>query len=763
MTNQWSWSEINSADPYSIQHLDTGGNIRHETVNDTLARAVAVAVARTNAATGKNFIARNYSGGQPGKGTGRDRGLRKIVGPRGNRTGSVRHDYGNAIDLHFFSSDGARIDNLYSTSNRNWLDTFAYEIGRSGIIKGFGQYKGNGMVHVGLNVNRSDENWIGKGVYGDSRKIREGVIATFQKGRKIAPQLGQNPDAQVPKPTFRSDVLDALSRAQTSPPANIGRSTQPFGPDSSSPQNAAPIERALPDQQGFFPNSTPYISPSPISAPKGLGSVGDPGLPDPTLVHRKGPSPEAQVYPGAFAAGVSQSEPAVLPEPIVRPVEAINAVSTPGQVQNSPPHLAGADVPAPQGRPFVSANATALSSQATSLTGNPVTAPDWRGAPRQAPRQQFGPVGGLLGSPEAFASRKIGAQIAGLGNTDVPVPPSYDGVSRAELSSADLGVGHPGRVERGGPDEVGPAANPVAAVFAGSVHGPADGTRVPSRERHSTAGIPFATRLSGGVSGGPNKRAQSIFGGYLPDDPVHGVGGGLFGEPKTRAYTAWRGRGPISALDTIKAGPGNPGYAGSGSKSIQGIMSGRAPAGFSAASRSTPGTSVTSLGPAGYAYTSTGYAYTDVTNPDGTTSHHPGMAVQTTIGPHGKPQTSLVAVNPATNKAWGSKRNDFHKGWQAKAQARYAAAHARAASKTASKATSGLGLASFISGLFGPTTAIGVPALAVATPTAAPGPGGLLGGPFGSGPSGGVSGGFGGGVAGPAFGGGAHSNTTDAR
>ncbi len=197
-----------------------------------------------------------------------------------------------------------------------------------------------------------------------------------------------------------------------------------------------------------------------------------------------------------------------------------------------------------------------------------------------------------------------------------------------------------------------------------------------------------ALQLPEQTSPGIGKSLQKIFGGVLPDDPKHGVHGGLFAEPRTEAYAAWSQRSdPIKVHDISR---GDPGYAGSGSNAIQAVISGRAPFGFTATSRSNPDVTVTSLGNLGYAHTNKGLGWTEVTNPAGK-SHHQGKAISVSVDPEtGKKSYSFYSPDPSTG--FGSKRSQ---GWKSR-QASRAAAEVTGGSR----GTSG-GIGGFLSGLFG--------------------------------------------------------------
>lgn len=327
------------------------------------------------------------------------------------------------------------------------------------------------------------------------------------------------------------------------------------------------------------------------------------------------------------------------------------------------------------------------------------------------------PAIGMQGSPEAFASQKPGARIV------QQAPPA------PEMPQVPIDVA----TKRGGQPWGQP---PVPGI-----------QRAPQRQLSPD---PFALPQQADL--GINRAAQSIFGGHLPNDPVHGVHGGLFGAPRTEAYNQWAGKGPINTRD-IK--PNGPGFAGVGSGPISAIMAGKAPAGFTATSVNNPSHSVVSLGPAGSANVSGKYANTTITNPDGTKSTKLGVAPTVTVDPEtGKVSVGWGIPDPATG--WGK---GLSQAKQAALQAAYDQQEASkaieaAVGKAAQQTGPAAGLGSLFSSLFGIQTPV------VTAPSI--GLGSLFSGGGDSGPSGGVGYGGASGFSG-AFSEGAHSNSTSSR
>lgn len=257
--------------------------------------------------------------------------------------------------------------------------------------------------------------------------------------------------------------------------------------------------------------------------------------------------------------------------------------------------------------------------------------------------------------------------------------------------------------------------------------------------------------LAGLAASGLMRHAERTAPGNFPDTPTErsgGLFGSLFSSDPVKGETS-------SVSDIVKSGPGSASYAGSGSHSIQGVMSSTGPGianpsiGTVAASRSNPGFSVVGLGPVGYGRQSSKYGWTETVGPSGT-SFNPNTAFEVTVDPAtGRRSVSRVSLTTGKRSVIASTpgRRGTSRG--------FSFGPAR-------------GLASFFSGLFGPV-ATPAPALGPEVVSFAPGPtagphgystGGLGADSAGFG-FGGLAGSFG--PAGPAFGGGAHSNSTDAR
>ncbi len=486
-----------------------------------------------------------------------------------------------------------------------------------------------------------------------------------------------------------------------------GRYVPGSGGDPSAPAGGLAIQRSSAPQAGTL--GVPALAPVPIPAPRGLLAP---------------PSPEITRSIAPQTANV--------PVPLSRPDA--DASIDPSRLNERflPPAPAFANVPVPTPAPRASRGPS--SSLVPHNASLPVVPQRTR-------------ANGLLGSPEAFASRKVGAQnipyVAGQsspdtsGRTDnllsvepqngVPVPTSRP--DRSGLGYDAVPADQLGNAQRSTAARVGSGLAPLAA---GAVGGPLAGLAVRGLMRQAGRSGP----------------------GYFPDAPGTGSGGllgGLFGSP-TYATSGNRGDLQQAIFDEASTGgsknsTGSKSFAGTGMNAIQGIMSttgpgvaNPSPVGLTAMSRSNPEVSVVSLGPMGYAReTPHGVS---IANPFGT-SFHAGK--QVAVDPTSRTGFSLVAIGTPGRRGVRSTSRGIGFG--------------RGPSR---------GLASFFSSLFGPAmTTAPAPAVGPAAVSFAPGPTtGPLG--FSTGGPGGSGFGFGGlggsiGLSGPAFGGGAHSNSTDAR
>lgn len=373
-----------------------------------------------------------------------------------------------------------------------------------------------------------------------------------------------------------------------------------------------------------------------------------------------------------------------------------------------------------------------------------------------APRQT--PAIGLHNSPEAFTSLKAAQTSEPFDVPQVPFDVEPRQGPQPTGGLLDVPVPTP-RPDRG---EFGFDARQEEPGGFGFDVVPGDQLGNPPRSGLAKAArglTPYAASAVAGPLGGVAVKGLQAIGdwrarsdpGYFPDAPGE-KSGGLFGN----LFALEPVKGKTSTVsDIIKSGPGSASYAGSGMSGIQGVMSSTGPGvanpsiGTVAASRSNPGYSVVGLGSLGFGRQSSKFGYTEDVTPFGT-AHHANTAYETSVDPATGRRSvsrvdtrtgkkSLIAVSPAPRGP--SRGLSFGRG------------PAR-------------GLASFFASLFGPAMTP-APALNPAAVSFAPGP---TTGPFGFSPGGpggpglgfgGLSGSFG--AAGPAFGGGAHSNSTDAR
>ena len=174
------------------------------------------------------------------------------------RTGSVRHDHGNAADVDFYWSDGTKLD-WNNPSDVYYFDQIVRkgkEAGLTGFGAGVGSaYMGPGRMHVGYGTNSvwgangSSDNapaWLRRAYYGEPY---QGVTPAAREAGVVPPE--EKKDDEVPP---------EQTRAAGVPPPQVG--VGPYG------ITAAPdvAVASAPVNNEFFstmnlPDDTPYRSP----------------------------------------------------------------------------------------------------------------------------------------------------------------------------------------------------------------------------------------------------------------------------------------------------------------------------------------------------------------------------------------------------------------------------------------------------------------------------------------------------------------------
>lgn len=220
------------------------GKIRNQPVSPQLAQSLAYLA-------DLGVTAEVFSGGQDAKGKG------------SRRTGSTRHDHGNAADV-FFYKDGKRLD----WSNPEHLPVFEEIVarGRANGLTGFGagpNYMQPGSMHIGFG--------------------NEAVWGAGGKGENAPGWLRSafaNPDKYLQKGPARSDwqaTPDMVQKMPADPSRPIGRDM--LQPAAQQAQPASYMAGATQTPAGPLHTGTPGFQPPPaVNTPAGPLHTGTPDV-----------------------------------------------------------------------------------------------------------------------------------------------------------------------------------------------------------------------------------------------------------------------------------------------------------------------------------------------------------------------------------------------------------------------------------------------------------------------------------------------------
>ncbi|HEY1244160.1 MAG TPA: hypothetical protein VGF29_04940, partial [Hyphomicrobiaceae bacterium] len=170
-----------------------------------------------------------FSGGQMGKGE---------KGSAGHRTGSIRHDHGNAADVQLFDRATGRLLDFTKPGDKAQMQAFVREAARLGAT-GQGaaaNYMGTTSIHVGFGGTNF---WGAKGGGAPNADLRsawaEGVQSRGERGEPGARTRGQRAEARQAQQAGRTTAARGRSGRQ-------GRATQSFSSRAQQSQSRSAAE-----------------------------------------------------------------------------------------------------------------------------------------------------------------------------------------------------------------------------------------------------------------------------------------------------------------------------------------------------------------------------------------------------------------------------------------------------------------------------------------------------------------------------------------